>query len=120
MAFLIYASWNDLLDREMVRKIWDSWMWVGFFTMATVITIRAMIKEEAKRFVSTFYFGFASGTFIWTIFVIVEPGSGGILRVLQAMISVLGVGILTGLLASLWSYFLFGVLKKFNITKKRS
>lgn len=119
MAFLIYASWNNLLNREMARKIWDSWMWIGFFTMVTVITVRAMVKAEAKRFVSTFYFGFASGVFIWTFFVIVEPGSGGIIRFLQAIISILGVGVLMGLLASVWSYLVFWVLKKLNMAKER-
>lgn len=120
MGFLIYASWNNLLNRETLRKIWDSWMWIGFFTMVTVITVRAMKKEEGKRFVSAFYFGFVSGVFIWTFFVIIESRPGGIIGALQAIVSILGVGVLIGLLASVWSYFLFWVLKKLNIAKDRS
>ena len=117
MGFLIYASWNNLFNREVLRTIWDLWMWIGFFFMVSIITIRAMMRGKAKRATSAFYFGFVSGIFLWTFFVMVESNSGSILNSPRAFLAIIGTGIVAGGISCLYSYLFCLLLTSLKLFK---
>ena len=111
----IYVERNNLIRNEIMSKALNYWAFgAAWPVLVGVITIRAVRKRQAeKRSASAFAFGFVAGALVWSVFVMSEPMSDGWLSFAWAAAGIFIAGLISGFLASLWSYLLLLVFKQF-------
>jgi apolipoprotein N-acyltransferase len=104
LLLLLAARRSSMLE-GYVTKIWDYWVGAYFFAMVLLITARAARKKaEDRAVVSAFTFGFLSGVFLWSMYIINESRSEGLTLHAYVLIYILLFGCLAGGAAALCAY----------------
>ena len=112
IIFLFFAGRNSLMNSTVLQSIWNYWVIGGFLILVAVITVRSSRQEE-KRFITVFYFGFISGVVVWTLDIFTEIAS----EVLLSNIFILSVdiflaGLLAGSIGTACSFIVHTISKK--------
>ena len=111
----IYAERSNLIRNEIMSKALNYWAFgAAWPVLVGVITIRVLRKRQAeRRFASAFAFGFVTGALVWSVFVMSEPTGEGWASFAWAAAGIIIAGLISVLLAALWSYLVFLIAKRF-------